>query len=127
MGSSATNRILGNELFDNGALGMDTVRQEGDGVTPNDGDDGDSSANNRQNYPVIGETYIAGDDTVVMRRAQRRAKCRFRLEFFASPACDARGFGAGVTSWGAARCRPTAAAPASLRSSWSRAFQRASR
>ncbi len=43
------NAILGNSIFSNGELGIDLGA---DGVTPNDVGDGDSGANNLQNFPV---------------------------------------------------------------------------
>ena len=63
-GSSGSNRILGNRVFSNGALGIDL---NSDDVTSNDAGDVDTGPNNLQNYPVLSEAYAAGDDAVVVR------------------------------------------------------------
>lgn len=51
------NRLEGNEFRRNGDLSIDL---EDDGETPNDAGDGDSGANNLQNYPEI--TQVSSDD-----------------------------------------------------------------
>jgi hypothetical protein len=90
------NRILGNRLENNGLLGIDL---DGDAVTANDTGDGDSGANQRQNYPVLSEAYpLVGDGgTGVLGSLNSTANTSFRIEFFASPVCDAGGFGEGAT------------------------------
>ena len=56
------NVILSNSIFSNTGLGIDL---DTDGVTPNDAGDGDSGANNLQNFPVLalaasGSTAVEG-------------------------------------------------------------------
>lgn len=45
------NSVLSNSIFSNGSLGIEL--DFGSGVTPNDTDDTDTGANNRQNFPTI--------------------------------------------------------------------------
>ncbi len=49
------NRVSGNSVFNNVYLGIDLIALGGlsDGVTPNDSGDGDTGANNLQNFPVL--------------------------------------------------------------------------
>ncbi len=50
VGPGTGNVILSNSIFYNASLGIDL---DTDGVTPNDPGDGDTGANNLQNYPVL--------------------------------------------------------------------------
>ena len=59
-GAGATgNTFLGNEVYDNDALGIDFGN---DGVSSNDLDDVDTGANNLQNFPVISTAELDGTD-----------------------------------------------------------------
>ena len=87
-GSGGTgNRFIGNSIHDNTGLGIDLGF---DGVTPNDGGDGDSGLNGLQNFPVIDETGpsdISGtlDST----------PGTYRIEIFQNATCDPSGNGEG--------------------------------
>jgi parallel beta-helix repeat protein len=50
VGTGVQNHIRGNSIFQNQGLGIDLG---GTGVTPNDSGDGDSGANQLQNFPII--------------------------------------------------------------------------
>jgi hypothetical protein len=55
-GAAATrNAIRKNSIFSNAALGIDLIPN---GLTPNDVDDADSGANNRQNFPEIASVVL---------------------------------------------------------------------
>lgn len=91
-------RIQGNSIHSNGitnlvGLGID-LTPEG-GPTPNDLGDADLGGNRLMNFPVLGEPASAGSTPQVSGRLNSEASKTFRLEFFASPACDASGHGEG--------------------------------
>ena len=86
------NTISGNVVYSNTLLGIDL---ENDSVTVNDPGDVDTGGNNRQNYPVL--TFAAAGNSAVIVRGtlSSAASTTYRLEFFASPQCDASGYGEG--------------------------------
>lgn len=91
--SAAGNSVLGNSIHSNGALGIDLI---GDGVTANDAGDGDTGANNLQNYPTLTSARTDDFSTVtVSGTLNSTAGSTFRIEFFASTSADASGFGEG--------------------------------
>lgn len=73
------NRILGNIIYGNTALGIELGT--GDGVTGNDGGDGDSGPNNLMNFPVIYSVTIIGGNVTISGEARPGAT----VEFFESP------------------------------------------
>jgi parallel beta-helix repeat protein len=79
VGSGIGNRILGNEIFANGGIGIDLFAN---GPTPNDPGDGDGGANNLQNFPVI--TNVGG---TIVGTLNSIANQGFRIELFAVPDC----------------------------------------
>jgi titin len=90
--SGVKNRITGNSIVGNGALGIDL---NADGVTPN-APGPRTGPNNLQNYPVLASSSggnVAGTLNAV-------ASSTFTLEFYWSPTADASGFGQGQTSMG---------------------------
>ena len=93
-GISIANRITENLIHTNGGLGIDLGF---DGVTENDTFDADEGPNDLQNFPVItaaGAGLIAGT-------LHSKALFEYRLEFFASAACDPSGNGEGARFLGA--------------------------
>ncbi len=94
--TSNGNRISANSIFSNGTtaahLGIDLGNN---GVTPNDTGDGDLSANNLQNYPVI--TTV---NTTIQGTFNSTANANFTLEFFLNPTAEPSGFGEGKTFLG---------------------------
>ncbi|HZD19006.1 MAG TPA: CSLREA domain-containing protein, partial [Actinomycetota bacterium] len=92
------NRILGNAILGNLALGIDL---QPSGVTANDEDDPDGGANGRQNFPVITGAFVGNGKTYVAGTLNSTPGETFRIEAFASPACDGSGFGEGGAFVGA--------------------------
>lgn len=92
--SGVSNLIQSNSIFSNGGLGIDLGPT---GVTPNDVGDGDSGANNLQNFPVLSSASAAGTSTVVQGTLNSAANTTFRLEFFSSQFPNPSGFGEGQT------------------------------
>ena len=80
------NRILSNSIFSNTGLGIDLGT---DGVTPNDVGDGDTGANNLQNFPVLTQATTNGSNTTVAGTFNSTASTTFTLQFFSNPASDA--------------------------------------
>ena len=94
--SGAGNRVHGNAIFNNTALGIDL---KGDGVTLNDlGDsDGVLEVNHLQNFPLL--TFAS--NSALNGTLNSTASTTFRVEFFASAACDPSGYGEGEQFLGA--------------------------
>ncbi len=88
---STGNAILSNSIFSNTGLGIDLAPFIG--VTPNDAGDGDSGANNLQNFPVL--TLAASGSTAIEGTLNSTPNTEFRIEFFSTSACDPSGYGEG--------------------------------
>jgi hypothetical protein len=86
-------RVLGNSINANTGLGIDLADN---GVTVNDGGDGDSGPNLLQNYPVLSSAITDGATTVTVNGTLNSlASTTFRVEFFASVTGDGTGYGEG--------------------------------
>lgn len=93
-GAATATVIESNQIYSNTGVGIDLGD---DGVTLNDPGDGDSGPNNRQNFPVITEAYVVGDETTVVRGTiHSLPNARFPIQLFVSRSCDASGFGEGA-------------------------------
>ena len=93
-------RVTRNALSGNSGLGIDLDNSvgsppDGDGVTANDALDGDSGPNNLQNFPLLTSATINGGTVTIDGSLNSSADTPIRLEFFASPAGDASGYGEG--------------------------------
>ena len=90
---AVNNRTLGNKIFSNGGLGIDL---DNDGPNLNDTGDGDTGANNLQNFPEITAVTNTGM-TSVDGRLNSAPNTTYRLEFFACDkvAIDFTGYGEG--------------------------------
>ena len=88
---ATNNLILGNAIFSNSAL---AISFSGLAATASDSCDGDAGANMRQNSPVLTHAY-SGANTGVRGYLNSNPNTSYRLQFFASPACDASGNGEG--------------------------------
>lgn len=93
---STNNAILGNSIYASGpaggtVLGIDLSAV---GVTANDGCDGDTGGNMRQNFPVLTQAYT-GPNTGVRGLLTSTANTTFRLQFFSNPSCNNSGNGEG--------------------------------
>jgi CSLREA domain-containing protein len=84
--------VLGNSIHSNRGLGISL-----NNGTPaeNDAGDGDTGANDLQNYPVITSAVTAGGSATLSGTLNSTPSTSFRLEFFASEICDATGYGEG--------------------------------
>ncbi|WP_372898890.1 DUF4347 domain-containing protein, partial [Stieleria sp.] len=88
-----SNAILSNVIHSNTGLGIDLG---GNGVTANDVGDGDSGANNRQNYPVLTSAQMTSStDMNIIGTLNGVANSYYRIEFFASASGDGSGYGEG--------------------------------
>ena len=90
--TGSSNRISGNSIHSNGALGIDLLPA---GVTPNDAGDADTGPNNLLNFPVL--TAVTGG---VQGTLNSTPNGTFRIEFFRNLTCDASGNGEGATFLG---------------------------
>ncbi|MBD1906589.1 DUF4347 domain-containing protein [Funiculus sociatus GB2-A5] len=95
--SGIGNGILGNSIFSNTDLGIDLG---GISVTANDVGDGDTGANNLQNFPLLTSAVFNGANTTVTGTFNSNPNATFRLEFFSNTALDASGNGEGRTFLG---------------------------
>ncbi len=89
--SGTGNRLQENSIFSNTGLGIDL---NNDGVTPNDPGDGDTNANNLQNYPALFSAMTDGTNTFLGGSLQSQPG-NYTLEFYTNSACDPSGFGEG--------------------------------
>lgn len=102
-GAGATgNWISINSIFGNGGLGIDGngglgIDLGGDGVTPNDGGDGDAGPNTLQNFP---ELVLALPDGTVIGTLNSTPATVFALDFYSNIVCNPSGFGEGQTFLG---------------------------
>ena len=90
--------IVSNSIYANAGLGIN-LQPSGETdsvVTANDAADGDSGPNNLQNYPVL--TSAAG--STIVGTLNSAASTTFTVQFFASAAADASGYGEGQTYLG---------------------------
>ncbi|USN98009.1 MAG: hypothetical protein H6810_07400 [Phycisphaeraceae bacterium] len=89
--------ISGNSIYGNNDLGIDLGNNGVTwfGVTPNDPLDADAGANGLQNYPVIDTATTSLGGTHVTGQLPSAPNSAYRVELFASPACDESGHGEG--------------------------------
>ncbi len=94
----------GNNISDNGLLGIDLLAGNGDfGVTPNDAGDADSiGANGLQNFPVLDTAQTDGTSVRARGTLNSRPNRSYRVELFASSTCDPSGYGEGERYLGSA-------------------------
>ncbi len=89
---SSGNTIQNNQIFNNGALGIDLNE---DGVTSNDKIDADTGANDNQNFPYIVRAVPGDGTTFVEGTFHSTPDATFYLEFYLNQSCDPTGFGEG--------------------------------
>lgn len=106
--------ISGNAIHDNLGIGIDLLTTTFVyGVTPNDALDADTGANGLQNYPVLASASASAGGTDVTGTFHSAPNEAYRLEYFASPACDPSGFGEGRVFLGSVVVTTNAAGNAS--------------
>jgi parallel beta-helix repeat protein len=119
------NRIVGNSIHDNTALGIDLSDgggNEADGVTPNDPLDTDTGSNEFQNFPVL-IAASSGASPHVRGALNSTPNSTFVLDFYASSAADPSGYGEGERYLGAATVVTDAVGNATFNVSLSSALQ----
>ena len=97
--SGTRHTLRTNAIFTNGRLGIDLG---GDGVTDNDPGDGDTGANQLQNFPQIEGTSTGDGNTTITGKLQSAPDTTYRLEFFANTDCGLLSYGEGQQFVGAA-------------------------
>ncbi|MCA8981981.1 MAG: hypothetical protein H6831_08845 [Planctomycetes bacterium] len=90
------NVIYGNATSGAGFIGIDleTVNAA-NGVSLNDPLDPDLGGNRQQNFPVLSAAVVETGGTRVFGTLDSEPSSAYTIEFFATPACDATGFGQG--------------------------------
>jgi hypothetical protein len=78
------NAIRGNPIFFNGSIGIDN---DPAGVTPNDAGDGDTGANELQNFPFISSVDYGATSLTVHGILKSTPNVTFDLDFYESPSC----------------------------------------
>ena len=93
-GTSTGNEIRSNAIFDNQGLGIDLGN---DSVTANDLNDPDTGPNALQNYPIItsARKQLLDGSVGIWYQLNSKPNSTFVLLFYASPSCNASGFGEG--------------------------------
>ncbi len=99
MAIGTNNPIQGNSIFSNGGLGIDLDTA---GVSLNDVGDGDTGANNLQNFPRVATVTATGGNVAISGFLNSRPNTAYRIEFFANDAADPSGFGEGQIFLGSA-------------------------
>ncbi|HPH97579.1 MAG TPA: Calx-beta domain-containing protein [Anaerolineaceae bacterium] len=90
--SGSGNWLYKNRIYQNGGMGVDLYPA---GVTMNDMGDGDSGANQLQNYPVIASALVDTSGTHLQGMFSSAPSATYTLGFFKSAACDSNGYGEG--------------------------------
>jgi hypothetical protein len=110
------NRILGNAIYDNAALGIELNR---DGVSLNDEDDSDTGPNNLQNFPTLVTAAASGSGAVVKAELSSAPSSSFTIDFFSNLVCDEEGYGEGRTPLGHASLSTDASGAGSVTAAFS--------
>lgn len=88
--------ILGNSVFENfPSRGIGGIDVGYDGLSPNDACDADSGVKNRQNFPVLASAVSSEGALDVAFTLESAPSLTYRVEFFASEACEDSGYGQG--------------------------------
>ena len=98
--ASTGNNIFGNSIFANEGIGINLVGGTEDaatGVTANDFPDSDVGANNLQNYPVIDEIAVNGEERTAAGSLASNPNTAYVLNFYSNAEADASGYGEGET------------------------------
>jgi CSLREA domain-containing protein len=89
-GNSNDNRIRGNSIHSNSALGID---HDPIGVNANDPGDSDTGANQRQNYPVTSEAEVTAGVVTVEGSLNSTPSTTFDIDVYVNTACNGVGPG----------------------------------
>ncbi|WP_374682213.1 DUF4347 domain-containing protein, partial [Accumulibacter sp.] len=97
--NGTSNAIVRNSIHSNTLLGINLGAA---GVTANDDGDGDTGANNLQNFPVLTSAATNGARITITGTLNSTALTDYRIEFYANVAGDSTGYGEGQTLIGIA-------------------------
>ncbi len=86
--NGVSNSILGNIFFSNSVQGIDLAD---DGFTANDVSDGDTGANNLQNFPILSSAISTPTGVNITGTLNSTANTQFTIEFFGSASGGNRG------------------------------------
>ena len=91
------NLVSANSIHDNALAGINlwAPNDPANYVTPNDATDADIGSNNLQNFPVISTAAAVSGQVGLAGTLRSTPNTTFRVEFFASAAIDASGYGEG--------------------------------
>ncbi|MDA0282651.1 MAG: DUF4347 domain-containing protein, partial [Planctomycetota bacterium] len=92
--SGTDNAIVRNSIFSNTLLGINLATA---GVTANDIGDGDTGANNLQNFPVLTSAVTNGTKINIAGSFNSNASTSYRIEFYSNTTGDGTGYGEGQT------------------------------
>jgi photosystem II stability/assembly factor-like uncharacterized protein len=87
------NAIRRNSIFSNNGLGIDLG---GNGVTANDGNDGDTGPNHLQNFPVVTGVMSTSNSTTIQGSLRSFPNTTFQIDFYSNAAVDPSGNGEGA-------------------------------
>lgn len=109
-------RVRGNVLWNNVQMGIDLGTA---GVTANDAGDGDTGANDLQNFPVLGAASVLGGNLTVSGSLDSGANANYYVDIYANASCDASGHGQGFRYLGRIDVSTAANGQASFQHSFS--------
>jgi len=98
------NSIRGNQIFDNGTLGINLMggTEDAYGVTANDLGDADTGANDLQNFPTITTVSVDGSGVYLIGSLNSTPSSTFNLDFYGNTQGDPSGHGEGERYLGSA-------------------------
>lgn len=101
IGGGTNNSIRGNAIFANGTVAAELGIDIGaNGITANDTGDGDTGANQLQNFPQLTGATNTTDGVTVAGTLDSKTNTAFTLDFYSNLACDTAGNGEGATYLG---------------------------
>jgi hypothetical protein len=96
--ANTNNTLRGNSIFSNGNLGIDLGTS---GISANDLGDGDTGANQLQNFPVLSAATNSGSGTVIVGTLNSRSNTTYQIDFYSNILPNPLGSGEGQTYLGA--------------------------
>jgi parallel beta-helix repeat protein len=98
-GTPLMNGIRQNSIYNNGSLGIDLdyiyFKSVDVGVNPNDAGDGDTGANDYQNFPVLTAASYSSSAITIAGALNSLANTAFNIDLYASAKADSTGYGEG--------------------------------
>ncbi|MEO8168121.1 MAG: hypothetical protein ABI623_07740, partial [bacterium] len=111
--SGTGNMVRMNKIYSSGTgLGIDLNPT---GLTPNDSLDGDTGANNLQNFPLLDSARVAGGYTIINGRFNSKPSASFTIDFFSNANYNPSHFGEGEIYIGSTTLNTNAAGNDSIR------------